>query len=149
VPPPDLTGETWRVFANREQPIQKETPQWQPVPAQLSVELNMPRGSGHRCLVNPVAVAAVPNDWGTKLEGWDLTRKLLCSSDEWRTWTEYPQRLLLSVDGTRTVAFQSEATLRERTASGEVTLTMVLFRSDKEERFATTGAPRVIAGSSD
>lgn len=147
VAPPDLSKETWRVFANREQPIQRETPVWQPVVADKAVEIRMPVGSAYRCIVQPVEITAQANDWGTELEGWELLRKLLCSADQWRTWTEYPHRMVLSVDGTRTVAYAAEAALREHTKSGEVHHTTVLFRSDQEERQASAGPARILAGS--
>jgi hypothetical protein len=145
VAPPDLTKETWRVFANRELPIQRETPLWQPLAADERVDLQMPVGSTYRCVVDPVEVTPQVNDWGTELLGWDLVRKLLCSGDGWQTWSEYPHRLQLSIDGTRNVAYASEAALRERTVSGEVYQTTVLLRSDKEERNASTGPARIIA----
>jgi len=147
VAPPDLTRETWRVFANRELPIQRETPVWQPLAADKRVELHMPAGSTYRCIVDPVEVTPQVNDWGTELEGWELVRKLLCSGDDWQTWTEYPHRLLLSIDGTRTVAYASEAALRERATTGEIYQTTVLLRSDKEERQATTGPARILAST--
>lgn len=143
--PPNLGQETWRAFANQEEPIQRETPVWQPLVADKVVELHMPAGSSYRCIVNPVEVTPQVNDWGTELRGWELMRKLLCSSDGWKTWTEYPHRLLLSVDGTRTVMYAAEAALREQTAAGRVHQTTVLFRSDKEERQATTGPARIVA----
>jgi hypothetical protein len=147
VAPPDLSKETWRVFANRELPIQRETPLWQPVAADQVVELHMPVGSIYRCMVQPVEVTAQANDWGTELQGWELVRKLLCSADEWKTWTEYPHRMVVSADGTRTVMYAAEAALRERAASGEVYQTTVLFRSDQEERQASTGPARILASS--
>lgn len=141
--PPDVKDEVWRAFVNQEQPIQKQTPLWQPLPPMETVELRMPEGSGFRCVVNPLVVGPETDEWGMRLERWVMTRTVMCSSDGFRTWTEYPHVVYLEVDGDRKVANEAtEGTLRQRDADGKVRLTRLFLRSDQEKREATRGPPR-------
>jgi hypothetical protein len=151
IDPPDLANETWRVFVNQNQPIQLATPRWQPLPAQDNVEPTMPAGSRFRCLVTPLEIATDANDFGTKLKAWVLTRTLRCSVDGWHSWTEYPHKVRVAPDGTRTVVAAAEALLRQRdgapgASAQPVRETYVLVRDDKEHREATTGPARILPG---
>jgi len=143
IPPPDLAQETWRALVNRHRPHQKKTPHWQPLPATETVELQMPSGSRYRCVVNPVEVTAKSDDFNSKLEAWTLMRTMLCSSDDFASWTEYGHRLRIAPDGSRQVLHDSEALLRER--STETTSeTVVRIRSHGRQQKATTGPPRIL-----
>lgn len=146
VQPPDVAKETWRAFVNQAEPMQKQTPTWQAVPAKEVVTLAMPKDSRFRCFVNPLEILPETNDYGTKLEAWLLKRELVCSSDDFATWTSYPHRVLLSPDGQREVTLEAEALLREQGQGGEQRATYVLFRSDQESREASPGGPRVLPG---
>jgi hypothetical protein len=131
---------------SQNQPLQKKTPLWQPLPAPQTVELAMPEGSGFRCIVTPLQVAAEANDFGTKLKAWLLTRYLRCSSDGWRHWTEYGYRVKVLPDGSRTEEGEAGALLRELSADQTVLHSFVHLRSDKERREATTGPPQILPG---
>jgi hypothetical protein len=144
IPPPDLGPETWRAFVNQNQPIQIKTPIWQLLPPQESVELAMPAASKFECVVTPVSFAVDQNDFGTKLKAWVLTRTMLCSDDGWHSWTEYGHGVRVLPDGTREMLPVPAALLRERDADSSVRQTYVLLRSDKEQREATTGPPRIL-----
>jgi hypothetical protein len=145
IAPPDLEAETWRIQVNQYRPHQRKTPHWQPLPAAQALELQMPPGSGYRCLVQPIEVAPDANDFGTKLRAWLLTRRFVCSSDGFGSWTEYGLSVRLGTDGARDVRFQSDALLRER-VGGVTRETKVVLRPDKQRREATLGPPQVMAG---
>jgi hypothetical protein len=144
VPPPDAGAETWRAFVNQNQPIQIKTPVWQLLPPQESVELAMPAASKFACVVTPLSFAVDQNDFGTKLKAWVLTRTLLCSDDGWHSWSEYAHGVRVLPDGTREMLPVPQALLREREADASVRQTYVLLRSDKEQRDATTGPPKIL-----
>jgi hypothetical protein len=144
VPPPDLAQETWRAFVNQNQPIQIKTPVWQLLPPKETVELAMPAVSKYSCVVQPLSIEAEQNDFQTKLKGWLLLRTLLCSDDGWHSWTEYTHGARISADGTREMFPMPQALLRERESDSSVRQTYVLLRSDKENREATTGPPRIL-----
>jgi hypothetical protein len=144
VPPPDVGAETWRAFVNQNQPIQIKTPVWQLLPPQETVELAMPAASKFVCVVTPLSFAADQNDFGTKLKAWVLTRVLVCSDDGWHTWTEYAHGVRVLPDGTREMLPVPQALLRERESDSSVRQTYVLLRSDKEQRDATTGPPKIL-----
>jgi hypothetical protein len=144
VPPPDLAQETWRAFVNQNEPIQIKTPVWQLLPPKDTVELAMPAVSKFACAVTPLSIVADQNDFQTKLKGWILTRTLLCSDDGWHSWTEYAHGVRILPDGTREMFAVPQALLREREADSSVRQTYVLLRSDKENREATTGPPRIL-----
>jgi hypothetical protein len=145
VTPPDLASETWRVFVNQFQPIQRETPLWHPLPASESVTVAMPKGSAYRCIVTPLAIRADANDFGTKLEAWILKRELRCSVDGWRSWTVHPHEVRLLRDGTHELISAGEMMFAERSATGELREAFVLVRHDQERRKATTGPPQVLS----
>jgi len=146
VEPPDLDGETWRVFVNQFEPIQRETPAWQALPARAAVELKMPPGSRHRCVVSPLEVVAQPDDFGAKLEHWLLVRTMVCSSDGFASWSSYPHRVALGTDGSRRVITHTDALLHEHEKDGSARESAVTLRSDKEVREASLGAPRILEG---
>jgi hypothetical protein len=147
VAPPDLDAETWRAFVNQYEPIQRDTPTWQLLPARETVALKMPEGSRHRCIVSPLEVSAQADDFGAKLEHWLMVRTVTCSADGFSTWSSYPHRVAVSPDGTRRVLAHSDALLQERVAGGDGVREMyVVFRSDKEVRSASLGAPRILEG---
>ena len=144
VAPPDPALETWRAMVSQNQPLQKPTPRWQPLPARQTVELGMPPGSSFRCIVTPLQIAAEANDFGTKLKAWLLTRHLRCTSDGWQRWTEYGYRIRVLPDGSREEPAELGALLRELSADQKTVLhSYVLLRSDKEKREATTGPPKI------
>lgn len=146
VAPPPAARESWRALASRTEPIQVKTPSWQTLPPEQSVELAMPEGSAHRCLVTPLSTVAVADDFGVKLQAWVLTRRLLCSSDGFATWTEQGHVLRIAPDGRSEVTSEGRALLRERGADGKARESFVTLRSDPEQRSATTGPPRVLPG---
>jgi hypothetical protein len=86
------------------------------------------------------------NTFGTQLLGWLLSRNIGCSSDGWRSWTDYPHRVRLRPDGTRTVEYRSEGWLRERMADGTIQRAWLALRSEAPRRAATTGAPQILPG---
>src|SRR5262249_32482643 len=88
IPPPDLAQETWRALISQFDPIQVETPKWQPLPAAETVELKMQPTSRYRCIVSPLTVEPVVNGFRTKLKAWRMSRTVMCSGDSWNTWTE-------------------------------------------------------------
>jgi hypothetical protein len=69
----------------------------------------------------------------------------LCSNDGWHSWSEYAHGVRVLPDGTREMLPVPEALLREREADSSVRQTYVLLRSDKEQREATTGPPKILA----
>lgn len=146
VAPPDLTVETWRVFASQTEPLQKKNPRWQSLEAQRMVELEMPEGSAYRCLVTPLRIEAKANTWGTKLTAWAMERTLMCSSDDYRTWIESTLRVRVRADGTRDVGPDAGAVLRSAMSGGGVRQMFVLMRSDRERREATFGPPQIVSG---
>lgn len=145
VAPPDPAKETWRVFSDQRKPMQKPTPVWRPLPANETVAVQLQPESGFRCIVTPLEVSSESNDFGTKLKAWILTRKLLCSGDQWRSWTEHPHSVRVAPDGARTTTLAAEALLREQNGA-EPRETMVLVRDDEERRAATTGPPQIVPG---
>lgn len=147
VAPPDLTVETWRVFASQTEPLQKKNPRWQSLAAERTVELEMPEGSAYRCLVTPLRIEAKANTWGTKLMAWAMERTLMCSSDDYRTWIESTLRVRLRADGTRDVGPDAGAVLRSAMSEGGVRQMFVLMRSDREKREPTYGPPQIVSGS--
>jgi hypothetical protein len=144
IAPPEL--ETWRVLVNQNQPPQIKTPRWQSLPPTETVELAMPAGSGFRCVITPLQVAADANEFGTKLKAWLLTRHLLCSGDDFRHWTEYVHPVRVLPDGARETPPESGALLRERDGDDAVRHTYVLLRSDTQTGEPTTGPPRILPG---
>lgn len=146
VEPPDLDVEIWRAFVNQFEPMQRETPLWQDLPARETVRLKMPEGNRHQCVVGPVDIAPQPDDFGARLEHWVMQRILSCSSDDFATWTSYPHRIALGTDGARRVLVESGALLQERAADGAIRESLVVMRSDKEVRSASLGAPQVLPG---
>ncbi|MET0341022.1 MAG: hypothetical protein ABW252_08465 [Polyangiales bacterium] len=146
VAPPDLDAETWRVFVNQFEPIQRETPTWQALPAREAITLRMPEGSRHQCVASPLEVVAQPDDFGSKLERWLLSRTVVCSSDGFATWSSHPHRVAIDADGTRRVLARTDALLQERARDGAVRESYVALRSDKEIRAASLGAPRILEG---
>jgi hypothetical protein len=146
IEPPDLDQETWRVLVTQNKPLQRKTPLWQALPAREMVELNMPEGVGFRCVVQPVRVTTLADDFNYKLKGWGLTRSLLCSSDQWQSWNEYVYSGLVQPDGTRVFPDEVGALLREQAPDQSVRHTFAMMRSDKEKRQATYGAPQILTG---
>jgi hypothetical protein len=146
VDPPDLARETWRVLVNQNQPIQAKTPHWQALPARETVELQMPPRTAFRCLVAPLDIATRANALGTELKAWLLARRVLCSSDGFRTFTESIHRVRVPIGAPREVGDDAGLLLREQDDAGRVRHTFVLLRSEPEPRAATTGPPRVIDG---
>jgi hypothetical protein len=146
VPPPDLSLETWRVLVTQNAPLQKETPLWQPLPADRTVELEMPPGSRWSCSSSPIVVDTQADDFNTKLSAWTLTRTFRCSSDAWQTWSEYLHQTRVLPDGSHEMGPEAGALLRERAADQSEIHTFVLLRSDEEQRAATTGPPKIVPG---
>ena len=146
VEPPDIARERWRALASQTEPMQVKAPRWQALPPDRSVELAMPQGSRFRCLVSPLRVTPQANDFGSELTAWNLERTLLCSSDGFRSWTEQPHVVTARTDGTREVAAQGGALLRQRDEHGREHLSYVMLRADAEQRVATTGPPQVLPG---
>jgi hypothetical protein len=142
--PPPL--ETWRALVSQHRPQQTKTPRWQPLAPTDTVELAMPPGSRFRCVVTPLQVTAEANDFGTKLKAWVLARSLLCSGDDFRSWTEHGHGVRLPADGERAITSEATALLRERDAGSDPRHTFVLVRADEESRAAATGPPRVLPG---
>lgn len=144
--PPDPARETWRALASQNEPLQKKTPHWQPLPAERTVELAMPEGSAHRCVVGPLQVTAEADDFGRELHAWVLARTLTCSSDDFAHWTEHHHVVHVRPDGTREVATEGGVLLRTREATGGVRQSFVMLRADEERRVATKGPPRILPG---
>lgn len=145
VEPPDLDQETWRVLVTQNKPLQRKTPLWQSLPARETVELSMPEGVGFRCIVQPVRVSSLADDFNYKLKGWGLTRSMLCSSDDWHSWNEYVYSGIIEADGKRTFPDEIGALLREQAPDQSVRHTFAMIRSDKEKRQATYGKPQIVA----
>lgn len=144
VPPPDLEAETWRVMVNQVEPMQRKNPWWQPVKARETVELEMPPGSKFRCKVAPLNIVPEPDEYGSDLEAWQFKRSFMCSSDEFRTWSETQLRVRLSTKGKRKVGPEAGILLRERADDGKVHEMFVMMRSDKEKTTAEVGPPKII-----
>jgi hypothetical protein len=144
VPPPDLEAETWRIMVNQTEPMQRKNPWWQPLPASKSVELEMAPGSKFRCRVAPLIVEAEPDEDQEELLAWQLKRNFLCSSDDYRTWSETQLRVRISAKGTRKVGPDAGILLRQRADDGKVIETFVIMRSDKDKSHATYGPPKIV-----
>jgi hypothetical protein len=132
VAPPESLLAAWRVFVNQEKPRQKKNPQWRSIPPKDAVELEMEPGTAFRCIVNPLEVQARPTEDDDGVDAWVLTRKILCSGDGWKTWTESPHQVVVPKEGkvTRTIE-QTEVLLRE--PLGDKTReTTILMRSDEK-----------------
>lgn len=145
VSPPDAAKETWRAFVNQHTPNQRLTPKWQPLSAKKTVELAMPEGSRFRCAVLPLQTAAIANDFNTKLIAWSLKRELLCSADDWQTWSSSTHETRMTPEGERS-SWQAALHLRERRDDGKTYETVVLIRDDAEQRKASTGPPQIVEG---
>lgn len=145
VRPPDLADETWRALVNQTEPMQRKTPHWQSLPARETVELAMPAGSAFRCLVAPLSVRSHGDEYGKHLKAWLLKRAFICSSDDYRTWTETFLQIQVPADGPRKPGQEAGTLLRERAQDGTVHETFVLMRPDKEHTKATVGPPQIIA----
>ena len=143
---PDLARETWRALVNQNAPIQAKTPHWQALPAGETVELQMPPESRFRCVVSPLEVTTQANILGTELKAWLFARRVLCSSDDWRTWTESTHRVRERIGAGREAGEDAGLLLREQQPDGRVRETYVLLRSDPEKREATLGPPHVLPG---
>jgi hypothetical protein len=146
IAPPDLSQHTRYAFVEQYEPHQVKTPIWQPLPASEATEIAMPPGSTFRCIALPLKLEPDANTFGTQLLGWLLSRNIVCSSDGWRSWTDYPHRVRLRPDGTRTVEYRSEGWLRERMADGTIRRAWLALRSEAPRRAATTGAPQILPG---
>jgi hypothetical protein len=144
VAPPDPATQEWAVFVNQRRPMQRETPVWRPLPATETALVEMPEISSYRCIVTPIQIAAEHNDFNTKLLGWSLQRDLLCSADQWRSWTVHPHKVRLLPDGTRKTNVAGEVLFAERDTNQQVRETFVLLRDVPERREATTGPPRIL-----
>lgn len=141
VPAPKAESETWRAYVHQFSPMQKQTPQWLPLPATENVHLSMPAGSAFACMVTPLKVEPMAE---MDLEAWVLSRELRCSSDGYRTWTAYPHYVRVSPDGDRT-GQTTRAALRERLPDGTgLRQTVVQLRDDAQPRRATMGPPQII-----
>jgi hypothetical protein len=145
VPPPDLDSQTWQVLVDQYEPHQKQTPQWQALPARDTVEIAMPAGSRIRCVAAPLEVTPEANDFESQFEEWLLSRSVLCSSDGFQSWSSYPHRLRLRPDGTRQLDYRADAWLSERASDGSVRNTVLSLRDQAPTRAATTGPPRILA----
>lgn len=147
VEPPDLSKETWRVIVSQYDPIQFETPKWQPLPAAETVEVKMRPGSPYRCIVSPLKVDPIVNGFRTKLKAWVMVRSVLCSGDGFRTWIESSLTVRLNADGTRAVGGNAGALLRDWDVKDPnvIVHTSVLMRSDKEQLEPTYGPPQILA----
>lgn len=144
VAPPDLAQETWRIFVERDEPLQRPTPRWQALPANRAVEVAMPAPSAFECHVTPAEVTPVTNDYGTELRGWTILRSLLCSRDGFASWTQHPHRLRIDRNGERRVEIATHAYLRERVDEATHAIRIIL-RSDARRRSARTGPPQIVA----
>jgi hypothetical protein len=143
VSPPDPASETWRAFVNQHTPNQRLTPKWQPLPASETVELSMPEGSLFRCVVQPLQTTAQTNDFNTQLIAWSMQREVLCSSDQWQTWTSATHEVRVPSEGER-VAKLASLHLREVQKDGASYHTVVLLRDDEEQRDGVPGPPRIL-----
>jgi hypothetical protein len=143
---PDLAQETWRALVTQSQPLQKKTPHWQALPAAQTVELQMQEASAFRCVVSPAEIRPDANTWGNKLKAWEISRSMLCSSDGWHSWTEAIHHVRRPVGAERPPEASTGLLLREQESDGSVRQSFVVIRSDKEQREATTGPPRVLPG---
>jgi hypothetical protein len=146
VQPPDLEAETWRLMVNQTEPMQRKNPWWQPLPAGKTVEIEMPPGSTFRCTVSPLVFEPEPDEYQTDLLAWQMKRSFLCSTDEFRTWSETQLRVRASVKGTRKVGPDAGLLLRQRADDGKVIETFVIMRSDKDKSHPTYGPPQIIPG---
>jgi hypothetical protein len=144
VPPPDLEAETWRIMVNQIEPMQRKNPWWQPLPAGKTVELEMPPDSKFRCMVAPLHVEAEADEDQVELQAWQLKRNFMCSSDDYRTWSETQLRVRISAKGTRKVGPDAGILLRQRADDGKVIESFVIMRSDKDKSHATYGPPQII-----
>jgi|GEM_PF-3928824 len=144
VPPPDLEAETWRIMVNQNEPMQHKNPWWQPLPAGRTVELEMAPGAKFRCMVAPLIVEAEPDEDQEELLAWVLKRHFLCSSDDYRTWSETQLRVRLSAKGTRKVGPDAGILLRQRADDGKIIETFVVMRSDKDKSGPTYGPPKIL-----
>lgn len=146
IAPPDPAKEQWRVFVNQQRPMQRKTPVWRPIPAAESAVVQMPEPSSYRCIVTPLQITAEHNDFNTKLLGWTLQRDLLCSADQWRSWTVHPHKVRIRPDGARETTVAGEVLFSERDPDQQVRETFVLVRDVPERLEATTGPPRILPG---
>jgi hypothetical protein len=146
VAPPDLDAETWRVMVNQNEPMQYKNPLWQALAARETVELQMTPGWKYRCIVPPLEVTPQANEWGTDLSAWLYKRTLLCSNDDFKSWSEAVLNVRQSVKGKRKVGPDAGILLRERADDGSIKQMFVVMRSDKENKLPTYGPPQVIAG---
>jgi len=147
VAPPDPAKEVWRALVSQNAPLQKQTPRWQALPAERSVELSMPEGSAFRCIVSPLTATPEAEEFAKTLDAWVLARTLVCSGDGFRSWSEHAHVTRLLPDGTREITMQGGALLRERDAGSGIRESYVLLRSEPERREATTGPARIVPGS--
>lgn len=140
---PSASAETWRAYVHQFSPMQKKTPQWQPLSASKNVHLAMPPDSDFACFVTPLSIRAEAE---MDLEAWVLSRELRCSADGYRTWTAYPHYVRVDPDGKRTrTRSVTRAALRERTASGKGLRQIVIqLRDDAQPTRATTGPPKIV-----
>ena len=141
VAPPDPAQEQWRVFVNQQRPMQRKTPVWRPLAAAESAVVQMPEVSSYRCIVTPLQIAAEHNDFNTKLLGWTLQRDLLCSADQWRSWTVHPHKVRILPDGTRKTTMAGEVLFSERDPDQQVRETFVLLRDVPERLEAAQDSP--------
>jgi hypothetical protein len=144
VAPPALSALTWHVLVDQYEPHQKKTPNWQPLAANETVVLEMPKRSAIRCVAPPLEIAPQTNDFESELEAWSLSRSVLCSSDGWHTWTSYQHRTRLLPDGTSELDYRSDGWLSERASDGTVINTVLSLRAEEPRRAATLGPPQVI-----
>lgn len=146
VEPPDMAQETWRALVNQNDPIQFETPRWQPLPASETVELKMRPNSRYRCVVTPLQVEAAANGFQTKFKAWKMRRALLCSADDFLTWHESSLFVRVNADGTREAGPNAGALLRQwdQKDPNLMVHTTVVMRSDKQRLEATVGPPQIL-----
>jgi hypothetical protein len=144
VAPLDLSRETWRIFVERDAPLQRRTPRWQALPAERAVQVTMPAPSRFECHVTPAEVTAVTDDYATELRGWRILRSLVCSRDGFASWTQHPHRVRVELSGEREVEIPTHAYLRERIGDAEHHIRIIL-RSDARTTSASVGPPRIVA----
>jgi len=108
---PESSLRPWRAMAFQEVPRPKKNPRWRTIAVHEAVELEMPKGSRFRCLVNPAEVHVQEGEMPTKPAGWRVIRAVRCSSDGWRTSSQAAMSVSYGLDGAQGERSERQAEL--------------------------------------
>lgn len=131
IPAPDGLKKPWRVEMLQTDPRPFKNPRWKTIPIEAGGEIEMPAGSGFRCLYNPLRTQASADESMKVVVSWHTAREVWCSNDGWRTHSATGLIVHYDAGGTpvRGVGDQAELVLFE-VIQGRPTKISILLRAN-------------------